>query len=136
MELSRRFLLDTNAVIYLVSGRLVFPLPEGQYSVSIITEIELLSFSGLSAEEEQKIRELLLLLDRVHLTDAVRDETIRLRRKNRLKLPDAIIAASALTHDAILLTNDQAFSSELLTFDQQLQSLMQVELNGRPTNPD
>lgn len=87
------------------------PLPDGQYSVSIITEIELLSFSGLSAEEEQKIRELLLLLDRVHLTDAVRDETIRLRRKNRLKLPDAIIAASALTHDAILLTNDQAFSS-------------------------
>ena len=111
MELSRRFLLDTNAVIYLVSGRLVFPLPDGQYSVSIITEIELLSFSGLSAEEEQKIRELLLLLDRVHLTDAVRDETIRLRRKNRLKLPDAIIAASALTHHAILLTNDQAFSA-------------------------
>ena len=111
MELSRRFLLDTNAVIYLVSGRLVFPLPEGQYSVSIITEIELLSFSGLSAEEEQKIRELLLLLDRVHLTDAVRDETIKLRRKNRLKLPDAIIAASALTHGAILLTNDQAFAS-------------------------
>ena len=76
------------------------------------------------------------MLDRVHLTDAVRDETIRLRRKNRLKLPDAIIAASALTHDAILVTNDQAFASELLTFDQQLQSLMQVELNGRPTNPD
>ena len=126
MELSRRFLLDTNAVIYLVSGRLVFPLPEGQYSVSIITEIELLSFSGLSAEEEQKIRELLLLLDRVHLTDAVRDETIKLRRKNRLKLPDAIIAASALTHDAILLTNDQAFASidGLI-----LESLQLAELN-------
>jgi len=30
---------------------------------------------------------------------------------NRLKLPDAIIAASALIHDAALLTNDQAFSS-------------------------
>ncbi|NMM26335.1 MAG: type II toxin-antitoxin system VapC family toxin [Glaciimonas sp.] len=31
--------------------------------------------------------------------------------KNRLKLPDAIIAASALTHNPVLLTNDQAFSS-------------------------
>lgn len=111
MALIRRYLLDTNAIIYLVSGRLVFPLPDGQYSVSIITEIELLSFSGISAEEEQKIRDLLLLLDRVHLTDAVRDETIRLRRKNRLKLPDAIIAASALIQGAVLLTNDQAFSS-------------------------
>jgi predicted nucleic acid-binding protein len=107
----RRYLLDTNAVIYLVNGSLASPLPDGQYSVSIITEIELLSFSGLSAEEEQKIRDLLLLLDRVHLTDEVRDETIRLRRKNRLKLPDAIIAASALIQDAVLLTNDQAFLS-------------------------
>ena len=111
MELSRRYLLDTNAVIYLVNGRLAFPLPDGQYRVSIVTEIELLSFSDLSAAEEQKIRDLLLLLDRVHLTDAVRDEAIRLRRKNRLKLPDAIIAASALICDAVLLTNDQAFSS-------------------------
>ncbi len=111
MELIKRYLLDTNAIIYLVSGRLVLPLPNGKYSVSIITEIELLSFSGLSVEEEQKIRDLLLLLDRVHLTDAVRDETISLRRKNRLKLSDAIIAASALIHDAVLLTNDQAFTS-------------------------
>ena len=30
---------------------------------------------------------------------------------NRLKLPDAIIAASALIQDAILLANGQAFSS-------------------------
>lgn len=111
MELIKRYLLDTNAVIYLLSGRLVLPLPEGRYSVSIITEIELLSFSDISAEEEQKIRDLLLLLDRVQITDAVRDEAIRLRRKNRLKLPDAIIAASALINDAVLLTNDQAFSS-------------------------
>lgn len=111
MELIKRYLLDTNAIIYLISGRLALPLPEGQYSVSIITEIELLSFSGLSAEEEQKIRELLFLLDRVQLTEAVRDETIKLRRKNRLKLPDAIIAASAMIHNAVLLTNDHAFSS-------------------------
>lgn len=53
MELIRHYLLDTNAVIYLVSGRLSLPLPYGQNSVSIITEIELLSFSGISAEEEQ-----------------------------------------------------------------------------------
>ena len=111
MELTKRYLLDTNAIIYLISGRLVLPLPDGQYSVSIITEIELLSFPGLSAEEEQKIRDLLFLLNRVQLTDAVRDETIRLRRKNRLKLPDAIIAASAMIDDAVLLTSDHAFSS-------------------------
>lgn len=111
MELIKRYFLDTNAVIYLVSGRLALPLPDGRYSVSVITEIELLSFAGISAGEEQKIHDLLFSLDRVHITEAVRDETIRLRRKNRLKLPDAVIAASALIQRAVLLTNDQAFAS-------------------------
>jgi predicted nucleic acid-binding protein len=111
MELITRYLLDTNAVIYLVSGRLAFPLPEGKYSISIITEIELLSFSGLSAEEEKKIHSLLLVLDRVQITDNIRDQAIRLRRKNRLKLPDAVIAASAMILPATLLTNDQSFAA-------------------------
>lgn len=107
----RRYMLDTNAVIYLLSGRIRMPLPEGQYSASIITEIELLSFSGLTQEDEQEIQNLLLAIDRIYLTDSVRDETIRLRRKTKLKLPDAIIVASALIHDAILLTNDKDFST-------------------------
>ncbi len=111
MELIARYLLDTNAIIYLVNGRLASPLPDGKYSISVITEIELLSFPGLPEEEEQRIRDLLLVLDRVQLSDTVRDLTIRLRRKNRLKLPDAIIAASALAQQAILLTNDQSFAS-------------------------
>ena len=111
MELSRRYLLDTNAVIYLLSGRLVSPLPDGRYSISVITEIELLSFPGISTGEEKKIRNLISSLDRVHVTDVVRDETIRLRRIYRLKIPDAIIAASALTLGAALLTNDHAFAS-------------------------
>jgi len=106
-----RYLLDTNVVIYLMNGRLASPLPEGEYSISIITEIELLSFSGLSAEEDKKLRNLLLVLDKIHLTDTVCAHTIQLRRKNRLKIPDAIIAASALVHRAVLLTNDQFFAS-------------------------
>ena len=94
MELIARYLLDTNAIIYLVNGRLASPLPEGKYSISIITEIELLSFGGLSGQEEQRIRDLLLVLDRVPLTDTVRDQAILLRSKNQLKLPAAISAAS------------------------------------------
>ena len=60
----QRYLLDTNAIIYLIGGRLAAPLPAGHYSFSVISEIELLSFSGLSAEDEQKIGELLALLDK------------------------------------------------------------------------
>ena len=111
MELIARYLLDTNAVIFLLNGSLASPLPKGNYSISIITEIELLSFAGLSDQEEQKIRDFLSVLDRIPLSDSVRDQAILLRRNNRLKLPDAIIAASALTQQAILLTNDQTLSA-------------------------
>ena len=55
MELMHRYLLDTNAIIYLVGGQLAEPLPAGHYSFSVISEIELLSFSGLSGEDEQKL---------------------------------------------------------------------------------
>ena len=105
----QRYLLDTNAIIYLIGGRLAAPLPAGHYSFSVISEIELLSFSGLSAADEQKLHDLLTLLDRVELTQAVRLEAIQLRKQNKLKLPDAIIAASAINRNATVLTNDQAF---------------------------
>jgi hypothetical protein len=111
VELIPHYLLDTNAIIYLINGRLASPLPEGKYSISIITEIELLSFPGLPDEEELRIRDLLRALGLIQLSDVVRDQTIQLRRKSRLKLPDAIIAASALTQQAILLTNDLSFAS-------------------------
>jgi len=109
--MSNRYVLDTNAVIYLLNGRLAFQLPEGEYSVSVISEIELLSFSSLSESEEQKIHELLRELERIPLNDKVSRMTIELRRKNnRLKIPDAVIAATAIINNAILLTNDQMFS--------------------------
>ena len=107
----RRYLLDTNAIIHLIGGRLAAPLPAGQYSFSVISEIELLSFPGLTDEDEQKITELLSLLDRIELTQDVCREAIKLRKKKRIKLPDAIIAASAIYRDATLLTNDQALQA-------------------------
>ncbi|MEX2233617.1 MAG: PIN domain-containing protein [Cyclobacteriaceae bacterium] len=40
------------------------------------------------------------------INDGIVDETIALRKKYTIKLPDAIIAASALSIDAILITSD------------------------------
>lgn len=37
-----KYLLDTNALIYLQDGKLAEPLPVGQYAYSFISEIELL----------------------------------------------------------------------------------------------
>lgn len=47
-----KFLLDTNVVIYLLGGRLRHALPQGDFGVSVITEIELLSYPALAPDDE------------------------------------------------------------------------------------
>jgi len=99
-------LLDTNAILYLLGGRVAEPLPAGQYYVSVISEIELLSYPLLDAAEEDRIRSFLSEAALIELTPSVRTAAIELRRQHKLKVPDAIIAASALTLGVELLTND------------------------------
>jgi len=101
-----RALLDTNAVIYLQKGWLEDPLPLGEYLISAITEIELLSFAGLDDAQRIGLQCLIDDLEVVEIDRAVKQCAITLRRDHRLKLPDALIAATALTRDAVLLTND------------------------------
>lgn len=47
-----RYLLDTNALIYLQDGKLAETLHVGQYAYSIISEIELLSWPEIQHQEE------------------------------------------------------------------------------------
>jgi predicted nucleic acid-binding protein len=100
------YVLDTNVVLYHLAGRMSGDLPSGSMCVSIITEIEALSYPGLSTAEELRIRQFFEELNVIPITSLVRDRTIEVRRRNRLRIPDAIIVATALTLEAELLTND------------------------------
>ncbi len=99
--------LDTNAVIYLQSGRLAAPLEQGEYGISIITEIELLSFPGLSQHDEELLKLFFRGIAMLPLNERVKEKAVALRRKHRIKIPDAIICATAIAHNALLLTNDR-----------------------------
>ena len=79
---------------------------------SAITRIELLGFQEISREEESLIRQKLERLTYLPLSRAIEDVTINLRQTRKTKLPDAVIAATAL-----------CAGIELLTIDKQLQSL-------------
>ena len=100
-------IFDTNIIIYLQKGLLTRPLPRGEYLLSVISELELRSFHGLDAASQSWLNTFLSDITIVELEEQIKEITVRLRRAHRLRLPDAIIAASALAHQATLLTNDQ-----------------------------
>lgn len=104
-----KYLLDTNIILYFLGGRLESPLPEGEYFVSAITEIELLSYPFLDNEAARQIEDFLRELSIIDLREDVKAKAIVLRRQGGLKLPDAIIAATAQVLGAAVLTNDKKF---------------------------
>jgi tRNA(fMet)-specific endonuclease VapC len=108
-----RCLLDTNAVVSLLrgQGKLLALTKQARWiAISIITEIEFRSFPDLTHDDALLFAE---FLRRVHVIDLARydasllDQVVALRRTHRLRLPDAIVVASALTHDAFLITADR-----------------------------
>ena len=112
------YLLDTNAVIYYFRGMqkaiAVFKLIEDaneEVNLSVITKIELLSFDN---EDELKNIDRLLVNSRIFsLDDEIVDKTIEVRRKYKLKLPDAIIAATAMINNLILVTHNKKDFKEI-----------------------
>ena len=102
-----RFVLDTNVILYFLGGRLSEPLPAGSYAISVISELELLAYPGLVSSEEQRVRAFLADIVVTDLTQTIKDYAVHLRKRYGLKLPDAIVGATAQALEATLLTNDQ-----------------------------
>ena len=78
--------------------------------VSVITEMELLSYPQLSKKEADLIQSFLDECIISELTKPIRDIAIQLRKKHKLKLPDAIIAANSIHLGFPLATMDSDFN--------------------------
>jgi predicted nucleic acid-binding protein len=81
--------------------------PDCEKYISIVAFIEALSKPGMTVEEDADARKFLSQYTIVDIADEIRETAIALRRENKLKLPDAIIAATALVLDATLISNDE-----------------------------
>ena len=108
-----RYFVDTNILIYLLSGdkTLINILNQKQIYISFITEIELLSFATLTDKERNKIGSMLKSFIIMDLNESIKETTIRYRKDYKLKIPDAIIAATANYLNLPILTADYAFKS-------------------------
>jgi predicted nucleic acid-binding protein len=108
-----KFLLDTNAIFYILDGDEVLAelLYNERLYASIITEIELLSYKNITVREKQQIKKFLSDFVVVNIDDAIRDQTIEIKKNTQLRLPDSIIAASSLVLDIPLVTSDKQFKT-------------------------
>jgi len=113
--MGKNYLLDTNAVIDFCANllpnsrsRLIATIIDDEPTISVVNKIELLSRD----ETPSSIHAFLTAANVIPLDDEVVLQTIALRKKHKIKLPDAIIAATAIVQKRTLITrNIQDFSN-------------------------
>lgn len=105
------FFVDTNIILYAIQGNSIASdlVVQNNVYLSIISDIELFSFSKLSQQEEKDIKIILDCSVVVDLDYEIRTLAIEIRKKYNSKLPDAIIAATAIHYDMPLITSDKGF---------------------------
>jgi predicted nucleic acid-binding protein len=109
-----RFVLDSTVAIDLLNGLpsskpIKAKLKNAKVYVSVITRIEMLSFPNSTPEMENRIKYFLKSVKVVSFNKKVEQNTILLRRSKKLKIPDSIIAATALTLQAAIISRDDHF---------------------------
>jgi predicted nucleic acid-binding protein len=107
-------LLDTNVILDFLKGEnnaidLSSLFLQYECFASVIVKLELLKYPNITSDEEYTINEFLKLLTIIPINEAIENETIAISRLSKLKLPDAIIGATAIVYDAELVTRDPHF---------------------------
>ncbi|PTB97543.1 VapC toxin family PIN domain ribonuclease [Marivirga lumbricoides] len=105
-------LLDTNIIIYLLSGdKKLEEILDGKVIIaSLMSEMEVLAYPELDEKNDKIIREFLSKINIVSINESIKEVAIQMRRKYKVKLPDAIIAATAFFLNIPLITTDSDFT--------------------------
>ncbi|NOU21666.1 MAG: type II toxin-antitoxin system VapC family toxin [Methyloglobulus sp.] len=107
-----QYLMDSNVVIDYLGKKLpaagmdfINCVMDATPNVSVVTKIEVLGFNAPD-EHQQLLANFMDDATVLDLTNGVVDLTIGLRKQNKIRLPDAIIAATALAHGLGLITRN------------------------------
>ena len=107
--MGKRYLIDSNTLIE-YTGKLL-PLPahtaittmiNEEFNISFINKIEVLSHSLA----DSKLQAFIALAAIYDINNDIIEQTIDLRKKHKIKIPDAIVAATALVYNLTLVTRN------------------------------
>lgn len=102
-----RYLIDSNIIIKVATRSIISqqskdflkPILDKELNLSVISKLELLS-------KDDNLTEIVNVANIFHLNEEIINETIRMRRKYKIRLPDAIIAAIAIVYNFELITHN------------------------------
>jgi predicted nucleic acid-binding protein len=115
--MAKSYLIDTSAIIKYLNGSLpeaglkfIDGIADNDSSVSFISEIELQVWNPPNASDLGVYQLFVYQAEVIGIDDAIIAETIRIRKSHKLKLPDALIAATASVNRLTLIAdNDKDF---------------------------
>ncbi|MCL2284297.1 MAG: type II toxin-antitoxin system VapC family toxin [Fibromonadales bacterium] len=104
-----KYLLDTNVILDFMGKKfsenvqsVIAEIIDEEINMSLITKIELLGFPDV----KQDLIDFVSFANVLPLNDEVVNKTIELRRKHKKKMPDIIIAATAIVHNLTIATRN------------------------------
>ena len=108
------YIWDTNTVIYYLQE--LFPLSAEKFidetlqleqpSISAITEIELLCWRASKQKDIETLQNFIDNVSVIELEQPIKLKTAEIRKNHKTKLPDAIIAATAIVYNLTLITRN------------------------------
>ena len=101
-------ILDSNILIYISKNELPLTFLDQFDSlfISVISYMEVLGYTFRDSEEETFVKEIMDLFNVRFIDQKIAEIVIKYRKQQRIKLPDAIIAATAEANGFCLITRN------------------------------
>jgi hypothetical protein len=110
--MEQRYLIDTNVIIDYFGNKLPLEAKElllrTDVIISAVTQIEVLGWKGATEKQLQPLYDFMELVTILQINKSVIEATIKIRQEKKIELGDAIIAATAFTHNLTLITRNTA----------------------------
>jgi len=106
--IGKNALLDSNVIIYLSRRELDLDFADqfDTLSISVITYMEILGYNFSDQSEERFIYDFLSAFHTYFVDQEIAEGVIQIQKNKRIKLPDAIIASTAILNDLCLITRN------------------------------